>query len=203
MTTGDRSREHTLPRRRAVERARRRMRSKSAVREPRGPERARKRVVSPVEVGRQGAARRRQEEYASVFVVPAKRRTTTRTMRRVGSTGQRCVGGADRSHNRQFETSASTLGWSERLTDKRGSWGARPGTLGEGVAQDLAGARAITRVLATCANAGLAQFEKRRRAHLGTVCPHEIFAVNMCKSERKTFHSPNLEKKILPRNGTF
>ena len=70
--------------------------------------------------------------------------------------------------------------------------------MGEGVAQDLAGSRAIARVLATCA--GLSQLEKRRRAHLGTVCPHEIFAVIMCKSERKTLHSPiREEKKSTPK----
>jgi len=175
------------------------MRSKSAVREPHGPERARKRVVSPVEVGREGAARRRQQESASVIVVPAKRRTTTRTMRRVGATGQRCVGGADRSHNRQFETSASTLGWNERLIDKRRSWGARPGTLG--VAQDLAGSRAIARVLATCA--GLTQLEKRPRAHLDTVCPHDIFAVNMQERAQNFTFPQYLEKKVLPPNGTL
>ena len=35
------------------------------------------------------------------------------------------------------------------------------------------------------------------------MCLHEIFAVKMCKSERKTLHSPFREKQILPRNGMF
>lgn len=70
-----------------------------------------------------------------------------------------------------------------------------------GVAQDLAGSRAIARVLATCA--GLTQLEKRPRAHLDTVCPHEIFAVN-CKSERKTLRSPNTwKKKFCPQMGRY
>ena len=163
------------------------------MREPRGPERARKRVVSPVAVGRQGAARRRQQESASVFVVPAKRRTTTRTMRRVGATGQRCVGGADRSHNRQFETSASTLGWSERLTDKRGSWGARPGTLGEGVARDLAGSRAIARVLATCANC-------RTHADRETTKGARAACAQVPTCATRNHHRPSLCARILHRH---
>ena len=67
-----------------------------------------------------------------------------------------------------------------------------------GVAQDLAGSRAIARVLATCA--GLTQLEKRPRAHLDTVCPHEIYAVDMQeRAQNFTFPQYLEEKKSTPK----
>ena len=49
----------------------------------------------------------RRRSMAARRILTAERRTTTRAMRRVGTAGQRYVGNADRSHDRQLETNVS------------------------------------------------------------------------------------------------
>ena len=69
--------------------------------------------------------------------------------------------------------------------------------MGEGIAQNLAGTRAIARVLETCANCRTHAVREKTKGTSAplSVVPHEIFVVKMYKSERKTLHSPIRQKK--------
>jgi len=62
----------------------------------------------------------RRRSMAARRIVTAERRTTTRAMRRVGTAGQRYVGNADRSHDRQLETNVSApLNGSKKNCNRR------------------------------------------------------------------------------------
>ena len=131
---GDRSREHTLPGRHVV----------LAHHEPSAPthaERARR-----ARAARSGAHARacrltrrgrstRQEESASVMFLQC----GGRRRERCGGSGRRVSGAWETRTARQIGSfkQARARGLSERLTGKRGSRGAWPGTLGEGVARGL------------------------------------------------------------------